>query len=68
MSTADIIGDKRVNAFTTGKNPLIHRQDNHILEIQAASLEQAHYLQSLYGLTSKRHDCRSREPVNQIEH
>ena len=67
MGTSHIIGDERVDAAPTWEYALIHRQDDHIAEIQVARLEQTHHLQSLQGLSRERDDSRRRQTINQVE-
>ena len=38
VGTTDVVGDKRVDATTTGEHALVHRQNHHTLEVQAAGL------------------------------
>ena len=58
VGTAHVIRDKRVDAMATREHALIHRQNHHILKIQATRLEQTHNLQTLQRLTGEGHNGR----------
>ena len=65
MGAPDIVGNERVDAAAAREYALVHRQDQQVLEIEAARLEQTHNLQAVQGLSRERDNCRRRQTVNQ---
>ena len=63
----EVVGYHGVDGVLAWKHPLVHRQDDDVVEIEVACLQHPHHLQALQRFAAERDDRGGGEAVDEVE-